>query len=204
MAGRSVNSVRNVSTGIANKVLMMLLAFATRTLFIRLLGADYTGVSSLYSNILSVLSLAEMGNVLMFYLYSALKNQDTERIRALVNEFKKIYSAIIVIVLSIGLLLIPFLGFIVKSSLDRQDLIGYYLLYLINSVASYFVVYRTIVLSADQKNYISNIVHTIATIIMYIIQFHSGTGTMKTGTMSLFGVQRYEEILKQQFSTPQI
>ena len=173
MAGRSENSVRNVSTGIANKVLMMLLAFATRTLFIRLLGADYTGVSSLYSNILSVLSLAEMGmgNVLMFYLYSALKNQDTERIRALVNEFKKIYSAIIAIVLSIGLLLIPFLGYIVRSSLNRQDLVGYYLLYLINSVASYFVVYRTIVLSADQKNYISNIVHTIATIIMYILQF---------------------------------
>ncbi len=170
--GRSAKSVRNVATGLANKLLMMILAFATRTLFIRLLGAEYTGISSLYTNILSVLSLAEMGmgNVLMFYLYSALKEKDEQRIAELVNEFKRIYTAIIIIVLSVGLLLIPFLKFIVHSPLDSKELIGYYILYLINSVASYFVVYRTTVLAADQKNYISNIVQTIATVIMYILQ----------------------------------
>ena len=56
--GRSANSLQNVSTGLINKLLMMFLAFGTRTLFIRLLGAEYTGISSLYTNILSVLSLA--------------------------------------------------------------------------------------------------------------------------------------------------
>ena len=170
--GRSAKSVRNVATGIANKFLMMLLAFVTRTLFIRLLGAEYTGISSLYTNILSVLSLAEMGmgNVLMCYLYGALKDNDKERIASLVNEFKKIYFAIILIVLSIGVILIPFLRLIVHSSLEGKEFIGYYLLYLINSVASYFVVYRTLVLSADQKNYLSNIVHSIATVLMYITQ----------------------------------
>lgn len=170
--GRSAKSVRNVATGLANKLLMMVLAFATRTLFIRLLGAEYTGVSSLYTNILSVLSLAEMGmgNVLMFYLYGALKEKDENRIIGLVNEFKRIYSIIIVVILSFGVLLIPFLHFIVHSSLDSNELIGYYILYLVNSVSSYFVVYRTIVLSADQKNYISNIVHTVTTVAMYILQ----------------------------------
>ena len=170
--GRSAKSVRNVATGLANKLLMMVLAFATRTLFIRLLGAEYTGISSLYTNILSVLSLAEMGmgNVLMFYLYSALKEKDEKQIASLVNEFKRIYSAIIIIVLSVGLLLIPFLKYIVHSSLDSKELIGYYALYLINSVASYFVVYRTTVIAADQKNYITNIVQTIATVAMYILQ----------------------------------
>ena len=66
--GRSSKALKNVATGLINKVLMLFLAFATRTLFIRLLGAEYTGVSSLYTNILSVLSLAELGlsNVLMF------------------------------------------------------------------------------------------------------------------------------------------
>lgn len=170
--GRSAKSIRNAATGVANKILMMALAFAARTLFIRLLGAEYTGISSLYTNILSVLSLAEvgMGNVLMFYLYSALKDNDEDRITSLVYEFKKIYSSIIVIVLSIGVLLIPFLRSIVHSPLGINELIGYYLLYLVNSVASYFVVYRTIVLSADQKNYLSNIVNTVATVVMYILQ----------------------------------
>lgn len=170
--GRSSNTIRNVTTGLVNKLLMLVLAFATRTLFIRLLGAEYTGVSSLYTNILSVLSLAELGlgNVLMFYLYGALKEQDEEKISRLVQEFKKIYTVIILCVLSIGVLLIPFLGIIVNSTLPSVELITYYLLYLINSVASYFVVYRTMVIKADQKDYISNIVQTLTTVTMYILQ----------------------------------
>ncbi len=172
MEGRSAKSVRNVATGLFNKVLMMVLAFATRTIFIRLLGAEYTGISSLYTNILSVLSLAEMGigNVLMFYLYGALKDNDEERIKRLVEEFRIIYLTIIIVVLSLGLALIPFLRYIVHSALDKKELVGYYVLYLINSVSSYFVVYRTMVLSADQKSYISNIVNTVSTILMYVFQ----------------------------------
>lgn len=170
--GRSAKSVRNVATGLVNKISMMVLAFATRTIFIRLLGAEYTGISSLYTNILSVLSLAEMGmgNVLMFYLYGALKDNDEERIKGLVDEFRKIYLTIILIVFAVGIAIIPFVRYIVHSSLNSKELVGYYVLYLINSVSSYFVVYRTMVLSADQKSYISNIVNTVSTILMYIFQ----------------------------------
>lgn len=169
---RSKKAFRNVATGLLDKCVLMLLAFATRTVFIRLLGAEYTGVSSLYTNILSVLSLAELGlgNVLMFYLYSSLKKGDEDEISQLVQEFKKIYNIVIVAILSVGLLLIPFLQYIVNSSLDSDELIVYYVLYLINSVASYFVVYRTTVLSADQNAYITNLCSTISTIVMYILQ----------------------------------
>lgn len=170
--GRSKKALRNVITGVGNKIFLMLFAFATRTLFIRLLGAEYTGISSLYTNILSVLSLAELGigNVLMFYLYSALNDKDKQRIRGLVAEFRKIYLGIIISVIGIGVALIPFLHIIIKSDLNYRDLVIYYLLYLLNSIASYFVVYRTMVLSADQKSYISNIVQTITTTGMYILQ----------------------------------
>lgn len=170
--GRSKKSFRNIFTGIVNKIVIMLLSFATRTIFIRLLGAEYTGINSLYSNILSVLSLAELGigNVLMFYLYSALKEKNEKRINSLVFEFRKIYFIIIVVVLFFGLILVPFLPFIVNTSLNTRELITYYLLYITNSAASYFVVYRTMVLSADQNNYISNICNTFTTFIMYILQ----------------------------------
>jgi len=169
---RSRKALKNIFTGLINKIILMLLAFATRTIFIRYLGVEYTGISSLYTNILSVLSLAELGigNVLMFYLYSALKKNDEEEICGLVKEFKKIYSGIIICVLGIGIILTPFLKFIINSELNSLKLIIYYLLYLINSVASYFVVYRTMVISADQKSYISNICNTVITIIMYILQ----------------------------------
>lgn len=170
--GRSQKALRNVTTGLVNKLLIMLLAFATRTLFVRLLGAEYTGVSSLYTNILSVLSLAELGigNVLTFYLYSALKENDQDKICALVAEFKKIYLGIIAVILVAGFALIPFLGIIVKSELNHFDIVLYYVLYLLNSVASYFVVYRTMVLNADQKSYIQNICSTVSTVVMYAFQ----------------------------------
>ena len=103
--GRTQKVAKNVFTGLINKAALMLLAFITKTAFIRLLGAEYNGVSSLYTNILSVLALAELGvgNVLMFYLYAALQSGDEDEICALVYEFKKIYNAIIICVLALGL-----------------------------------------------------------------------------------------------------
>lgn len=170
--GRTQKAAKNVVTGLVNKAALMLLAFVTKTAFIRLLGAEYNGVSSLYTNILSVLALAELGvgNVLMFYLYAALERKDEEEVSALVYEFKKIYNAIIVCVLTVGLVLVPFLQFLVNSNLERSELIIYYLLYLANSVASYFVVYRTTVVRADQSEWILNNVSTASTVVMYILQ----------------------------------
>lgn len=170
--GRTQQAAKNVFTGLLNKAALMLLAFITKTVFIRLLGAEYNGVSSLYTNILSVLALAELGvgNVLMFYLYSALKAGDEEEICALVYEFKKIYNAIIVCVSAIGIAIVPILQFLVNSNLDKTELIVYYLLYLANSVATYFVVYRTTVVRADQNEYILNNISTITTVVMYVLQ----------------------------------
>lgn len=170
--GRSSNALRNVVVGLSGKVLLLVLAFSTRTLFIRLLGAEYTGVSGLYTNILSVLSLAELGlsNVLMFYLYGPIKDKDHRKIGQLVEEFKKIYTGIIICVLSMGIVLIPFLRYIVKSDLPLTEVITYYLMYLVNSVASYFVVYRTLVIKADQKDYIINLVQTLCLVGMYVLQ----------------------------------
>ncbi|MCI9663885.1 MAG: hypothetical protein HFI46_08420 [Lachnospiraceae bacterium] len=170
--GRSQKALKNVSTGLINKVAIMLFSFTTKTAFIRLLGAEYNGVSSLYTSILSVLALAELGlgNVLMFYLYSALEKGDTDKICALTQEFKKIYNIIIICVSLVGVAIVPFLEILVKSDLPHKELIIYYLLYLLNSVVSYFVIYRTMVIRADQKEYLLNNCSTITTIIMYVLQ----------------------------------
>ena len=172
---RSNKAFKNIMTGLMNKIVLMLLAFVTRTSFIRLLGAEYIGVNSLYTNILSVLSLAELGigNVLMFYLYPVLNNHDEIKIKSLVELFRKIYAVIVLVILVLGMLFIPLLKVIVRSDLDAYELIIYYLLYLFNSVASYFVIYRTMVLNADQKSYISNLCSATTTIVMYLLQIIS-------------------------------
>ncbi len=172
MRSRSAKSVRNIIIGIIDKLLLIILGFTTKTLFIRLLGAEYNGLNGLYTNILSVLSIAELGvgNVLTFTLYKALLTNDKERIATLTHYFKRIYRYIALGVALVGVALIPFLRFIVKSSVPFYDAILYYILFLLNSVVSYFVVYKTTVIKADQKEYIYNICDCAATFTMYVFQ----------------------------------
>lgn len=172
MESRSRKSAKNIIFGFLNKGLLMLLAFATRTVFIRLLGAEYNGVNGLYSNILTMLSLAELGigNVLTFSLYRALLQKDKEEICSLVFTYKKIYRIIAAFVLGIGVALVPFLRLIVKSDMPYEKVVLYYLLYLANSVSTYFVIYKTTVIIADQKYYIMNVTNLIVNIIMYVGQ----------------------------------
>ena len=169
---RTENATKNLTTGIVSKAILLGATFLVRTLFIRILGAEYTGISSLYSNILSLLNLAELGfgSVLTYELYKPLKDNDTQSIMALVCLFKKIYTVIIFAVLGIGLCLIPFLKYIINSTLDEGPLLTYYVLYLIDSVASYFVVYRTMVIEADQRKYITTAAEIASKFLMYIVQ----------------------------------
>ena len=90
---RSANSVRNVSFGFAQQLITLVLAFVTRTIFVRKLGAEYTGVNGLYTNILTLLSLAELGigNVLTYSLYGALHDNDHEKLKQLISYYRKLY-----------------------------------------------------------------------------------------------------------------
>lgn len=172
-ASRTHNTKLNLTTSIINKFALMLAAFVARTAFIRILGAEYTGINSLYSNILGILNVADLGlsSAMTFELYQALASNDHSKICSLVNSFKKIYFVIIAVILTIGAILIPFLPYIVnKSSIPNDRLVLYFILYLFDSVSSYFVVYRTIVITADQKSYINNIVTTVVRSVMYVMQ----------------------------------
>lgn len=169
---RSFNSVRNIGVGAIKQIITLTLAFATRTIFVRLLGAEYTGVNGLFNNILTVLSLAELGvgNVLIYSLYAPLKAQDMGKVHGMLIYFKKIYTGIALAVMVIGLAFVPFLKYIVNSLLPCNEIVTYYLLYLANSVMSYFAIYKTTLIQADQKVYIQNLVSTVVLVLQYVLQ----------------------------------
>lgn len=169
---RSYNAVRNISFGMVKQIVTLVLAFATKTIFVRMLGAEYTGINGLYSNILTLLSLAELGvgNVMVYSLYAPVREHNISAIKSLMTYFKKIYRVIAISISGLGIAIIPFLKIIINSNLPEDKLVVYYLLFLLNSVASYFVVYKTTLLQADQKIYIQNLVNTISLIVQYIIQ----------------------------------
>ncbi len=172
MESRSVKSFNNIVSGVFGKMLMFLFAFFARTVFIKILGAEYTGINGLYSNILTVLSLADFGvvQVLSFFLYEALRDNDQNQIAAVIQSFRKIYLLIGMAVFGIGVLMMPFLPYVIHSSLDDFHLMEYYVLFLLNMSCSYFFVYKTTILTADQKQYYENLVTAAVQIVMYILQ----------------------------------
>ena len=154
---RTNNVIRNIKFALISQVINLLLSFISRTIFIYFLGTDYLGVNGLFSNILTMLSFAELGfgNAIVYNLYKPLAKKDTEKIKSLVNLYKNIYVKIGVIVLCLGIVIIPFLDVFIKGKPDIKESIYFiYLLFLCNSSISYFFVYKITIITADQKNYI--------------------------------------------------
>ena len=169
---RTDNSIRNIMIGIGSEVFILVITFLSRTLFIKILGAEYLGINGLYSNILTILSLAELGigNVVVFSLYKPIKNNDEQTISKYINFYKNIYKAIAITILVLGLSIVPFLDNIIDSDLNNADLIIYYILFLLNTVFSYIGTYKSTLIEADQKKYIKNIIKTKFIIIQNTVQ----------------------------------
>jgi O-antigen/teichoic acid export membrane protein len=175
---RTGNSVKNISFSMANKIITLVLSFVSRSIFIYCLGIEYLGIQGLFSDILTMLSLADLGfgAAMTFSMYKPLAENDTEKLAALTSFYRTVYRVIAIVIIIIGVALIPFLKYLVNTEAEIPYLTLYYILYLANTVASYLVVYKTSILSADQKEYIItkytslfNILCTVVSCIFLII-----------------------------------
>jgi O-antigen/teichoic acid export membrane protein len=153
---RTRNTLRNAFFGTFNQIITLLLHFINRTIFIKVLGEEYLGISGLFTDILMMLSMADLGfgTAMVYSFYKPLAEKNLQKISALLKFYKKIYLCIALIVGIIGLGLIPFLKNIVNLTHPIPYLEIYYLFFLANSVISYLFVYKTSIIYADQKNYI--------------------------------------------------
>ncbi|NRT70225.1 lipopolysaccharide biosynthesis protein [Clostridium beijerinckii] len=156
---RTENSIKNSVIGILGQVFNIILNFVSRTIFIFILGANYLGVNGLFTNILSILSLAELGigSAIIYHMYKPLANKDEEKLKSLMHLYAKAYRYIGLVVAIVGLSIVPFLGTIIKDKPNVEHLTIIYLLFLANSVISYFFAYKTSIITADQKSYIISI-----------------------------------------------
>lgn len=170
---RTQNSILNILTGLGGYVINTVLGFACRIVFIRCLTAEYLGISGLFTNILTMLSLAELGigNAIVFALYKPLATNDESKIASLMRFYAKAYRIIGIVVAIFGLCMIPFLGVVIKDPPHiKENLYIIYLIYLFNTSSSYFFSYKSSLIMADQKNYIVTGINYIITILQSIIQ----------------------------------
>lgn len=167
---RTKKSIRNIIFSLGFQLLTLVLGFVNRTVFIDILGVSYLGISGLFSDILNMLSLADLGFsvALTYSMYKPLAERDYHRLAGLINLYRKVYRIIALAVTVIGLALVPFLRFLVRLKHPIANLDLYYLLFLANTVASYLVVYKTAILTADQKDYILNKYRSIFSVLQTI------------------------------------
>jgi len=156
---RTKNSIRNMVSSWGGQFLGIGFSFVSRTIFINILGAEYLGINGLFSNILSMLALAELGvgSAITYSLYKPLASKDENKIKALMGLYATAYRMIGCIVAVIGLALVPFLENIIKEKPDIPHLTIIYLMFLASSVVSYFFTYKNSLIIADQKQYVITI-----------------------------------------------
>lgn len=180
---RTLNSAKNVSTSMVTQILSKIFNFIVRTAFIYFLNTEYLGVNGLFTNVLSVLSFAEMGigTAIIYKMYEPIVENDKEKIKSLMQLYKKSYIAIGIIVFVLGLLFIPFMGFIIKEApVIDESLTIIYLLFLTNTSISYFFTFKKSIIIANQKQSVINKIDSIIfflkclleVIILYITRYY--------------------------------
>lgn len=169
---RIIKVKKDLITSVLRNFLNLALTYVSRLIFVKVLDAGYLGINGLFSNVLSILSLADLGmeTVMMYSLYKPIAESDTKKIGALIAFFRKIYLSIALVILGTGLAAIPFLNYIINLEKAIPYLEWYFFIALLNVVISYLFVYRTTLIAADQKNYIINNYVMIFRIITFVAQ----------------------------------
>lgn len=181
MQSRTKNAKRNAIGGIINRITGILIPFLLRTALIKVLGEEYLGLSNLFTSILQVLNMADLGfgTAIGYSMYKPIAENDTEKICALLNLYKKIYSVISVVILIAGLAVMPFLDkFIYGEYPENINIYVLFFMYLINTVLEYgLFAHRKTLMSACQRSDIENFVNSGVQIVV---------DTIKVVTLFLF------------------
>lgn len=169
---RSQNAKRNIVFGYIAQIGIFILSFIGRKIFLLYLSADYLGINGLYTNILTVLSLAEMGidSAFVFSLYRPVAERNYDLVNSLLSFFRKLYFLIAICLFVIGLAVIPFLKYLIDSDISQGDLIFYYVVFLLNMVITYFVAHKIALFAAFQEHRFQRIFSLLSNFMLQILQ----------------------------------
>ncbi|MBQ2609267.1 MAG: polysaccharide biosynthesis protein [Butyrivibrio sp.] len=171
--GRVQAAKKNILFGYVGQIVTMVMAFVLRTFCMRYISEQILGVDGTFVEVLSFLNMAELGigTALNFSLYKPVAEGDTEKIKSYMQMYRRAYYYIAGVVGIVGLILAPFLKYLVKNpGVPEKDLVLFYLIFLFNTVSSYFVAYKYSLVNAEQKNYIQTNIIAITKIVTSVFQ----------------------------------
>ena len=155
MSSRTGNTFRNLASKLGVSIIVTLLGFFTRRVFVDNIGVDYLGLNGLLKNVLGIMSLLEGGfaTSVVYNMYKPLAEDDRPKILALLQLYKKVYRYIALGVTLLGILLYPFLGFFLNGGEEIKDVGLIYFIFLFNSIISYLSAYKWSLINASQLGY---------------------------------------------------
>lgn len=153
---RTKYTVINLLVSVGGQLFSILLSFISRMFFIHYLSAEYLGLNGLFTDVLGILNLAELGigTAMIFSMYEPAAREDKPQLVRLMNLYKLLYRVVAGFVLLVGLALLPFLNLLIKDSGSIEHLRLIYMLYVLNSAGSYLLSYKDSIYIAHQKAYI--------------------------------------------------
>ncbi len=172
---RTQNAIQISIIGALGNIIVILMGFVYRSIFLNVLSAEYLGINGLFTNILQVLSLAEMGitTAITYRFYAPISKNDIAGVSRLLVFFKKVYRGIAMFILAVGLLLLPGIELLIKDTSEVPQDVNLqivYILFLLNTISSYFFAYKQILLTADQNAHLVSVFNVIASLLRYIGQ----------------------------------
>lgn len=172
---RTKNASRNILFGVILKIYQVLVPFLMRTAMIYFMGVQYLGLNSLFTSILQVLNLAELGvgSAMVYSMYKPIAEDDETTICALMRLYRLYYRVIGLVIAVVGLLLTPFIPKLISGDLPPE--LNIYVLYLLNlavTVLSYWLfAYKNSLLQAHQRTDVTSKVSLVTNTIQYVLQF---------------------------------
>ncbi len=155
MQTRTGSAIRNVYFSLFSQFINILVKFGMRTVFVYCLGKEYLGINGVFSNVLTILSLTELGlgSAIVYSMYKPIAEGNERKVTQFVKYYKKIYMMIGIIIITLGCCLIPFLGYLITDMPDVEHIRFIYVLFLLNSATSYFFAQYVSLINAYQMSY---------------------------------------------------
>lgn len=211
---RSQKAFRNVFFSTGTYLIQLILSMVVRVFFIRYIGREYLGLNSVYSSILSTMSIADLGldTVFIYLLYRPLKEKNFSDIKTILNQYRSVYRIIALLISILGVILIPFLPSIIGKQSGLSGVYIIFILYIINAVVGYLNAYKRSLFIADQNGYIVNGITSGFVILVNLVQIIQIAiypspilymiiqvlGTVGTNTLISYLVEKkYHEISKE-------
>lgn len=164
-----LNSIINILT----YLILFIPNFIIRKIFLKSLGSELLGLSSLYGNIIGWLSILELGigSAIVYSLYKPFEENNRKQINSYIRFYGKFYRGVGFLILAIGIAIVPFLGVLIKNSIDIKVVKFGFILFLINSFISYMFSNKLCILNVAQEAYKVTIGTTISQLCIFILQY---------------------------------